>query len=148
MTSKPVFILVPGAFHPGSLYQPLLDGLTKQGYETHAITKRSVAGPDPEDITTQDDANYAHGVITSYLDRGEDVVVICHSYSGLVGSAASYGLSKSDRQAAGEPGGVVGLIGIACLLVPEGVSLSETSRGQMADWIDANKVNPFQSPYK
>ncbi|PSK46255.1 cysteine-tRNA ligase [Elsinoe australis] len=139
LLDSPVFILVPGAFHPGSLYQPLLDELTKQGYETHAITNRSVAGDDPENITTQDDANYARGVITSYLDRGEDVVVICHSYGGLVGSTASYGLTKADRQAAGAPGGVAGLIGIACLLVPEGVSLSEASGGQMADWIDVNE---------
>ncbi|PSK46531.1 hypothetical protein B9Z65_5499 [Elsinoe australis] len=116
MSHKPVWILVPGALHPGPLYQPLLDEIAKHGYETLALTNPSLAGPDQKKLTCSDDANHARGKILQYLDQDRDVVVVCHSYGGMVSGAAVYGLSKKERLAQGEKAGVVGHIYLSAVL--------------------------------
>ncbi|KAF7874179.1 hypothetical protein EAF04_002851 [Stromatinia cepivora] len=52
--------------------------------------------------------------------EGHDVVMIMHSYSGVPGSAAAYGLGKKDRKAAGKNTSVLGQIYIASLLMKGG----------------------------
>ncbi|PNS16083.1 MAP kinase kinase kinase wis4 [Sphaceloma murrayae] len=138
MPANPVFVLVPGAWHPGAVYQPLLDELAKAGYETYAHTNRSMSEPNPEATTAEQDAVAAREVIVRYLDQAKDVVVIGHSYGGIVGSAAAQGLSKSERLASGKTSGVVGLIAIACVLKPEGPSMMEASGGQITPWVLLN----------
>lgn len=116
MSHKPVWILVPGALHPGPLYQPLLDEIAKHGYETLALTNPSLGGPDQKKLSCSDDAHHARGKILQYLDQDRDVVVVCHSYGGMVSGAAVYGLSKKERLTQGKQAGVVGHIYLSAVL--------------------------------
>ncbi|KAF4554486.1 Hypothetical protein D9617_4g002410 [Elsinoe fawcettii] len=134
MSSKPVFVLVPGAFHPEHIYQPLLDSLTAlTGYDNLALTNPSVSGPDQVDKSTDDDANHARGKISSFLDQGRDVIVLAHSYGGFISGAAVSGLSKTKRQRNGLPGGVIGHIFISAGL--DLAALGEEMEGLSADWV-------------
>ncbi|KAF2228053.1 Alpha/beta hydrolase fold-1 [Elsinoe ampelina] len=137
MANPLVWLLVPGAWHPGPMYQPMLNKLAEAGYETHAITNRSVADPRAENITIQDDAQQVHDVITGFIDQGKDVVVITHSYGGLVGTTGAYGLSKKAVEVAGKKGGVVGVVCIASVFSKEGVSVRDAG-GAAAGWVNAN----------
>lgn len=57
------------------------------------------------------------------LSRGKTVVLVMHSYGGLVGTNAVVGLELSARVAKGERGGVAHCLFIAAFLVPKGNSL-------------------------
>ena len=122
-SASPVVILVPGAWHSPSHYSLLFDGLKQEGF--HAICERnpSCDCTDPDDTSTAADASTIRQRIISQLDKGLEVVIIMHSYGGCPGAAAAQGLSKSERQAAGQPGGVIGLIFICAFIASEGDSL-------------------------
>lgn len=59
-----------------------------------------------------------------------------HSYGGLPGATAAKGLSKSERKAAGKPGGIIGLIFICAFIAKDGQSLLGSLPGQVFDkWV-------------
>ncbi|KAI4244337.1 MAG: hypothetical protein L6R40_003063 [Gallowayella cf. fulva] len=66
------------------------------------------------------------------ISAGKEVVVIMHSYSGGPGAMAAEGLSVAERHAAGQVGGVVGLIFISAFIAEEGQTL--VSGGGFAPW--------------
>ena len=54
------------------------------------------------------------------VDAGRDVVLVMHSASGFLGSAAVEGLSKSQRSKQRKKGGVAHLIFVTAAVMPEG----------------------------
>ena len=63
-------------------------------------------------------------------------MLVLHSYGGLPGGAAAYGLSKSERQGQGQAGGVIGLIYLSAFLIEEGGTLaSKLPGGNLLPWI-------------
>jgi hypothetical protein len=87
---------------------------------------------------TEDANNLRDHVIMPVLDGGKDLVLVVHSYGGLVGSAASKGLSKSEREAEGKEGGIVGLVWIAAFIPKEGDSLLHLVGGTHPAWLIAD----------
>ena len=74
----------------------------------------------------EDDAARIHGIAEKLLDNGKDVVFAMNSYGGIPTTQACHGLSRKEREAAGKPGAVVGLVYLSALLVQEGQSLAES----------------------
>ncbi|KAH7032762.1 prolyl aminopeptidase-like protein [Microdochium trichocladiopsis] len=93
MTSKPSIVFVPGAWHAPHYWDKVIAYLTQQGYSCSTVTLPStLENPDSgllEDITA------ARAVITKETAKGQDVVVVAHSYGGAVGASAIKGLSKT-----------------------------------------------------
>lgn len=118
-----VLILVPGAWHSPRHYSLLFDGLKQEGIDAICEQNPSCDCTSPEDTSTAGDASSIRQIIVSKLDQGHEVVVAMHSYGGCPGAAAAQGLSKSERQAAGQSGGVIGLIFICAFVASEGDSL-------------------------
>ena len=118
-----VVILVPGAWHSPRHYDLVFEELRQEGF--HAICERnpSCDCTNPDDTSTAGDASAIRRSIISRLNQGSEVVVIMHSYGGCPGAAAAQGLSKTERQAAGQPGGVIGLIFICAFVANKGDSL-------------------------
>lgn len=126
MTSKPVIIFVPGAWHTPSAFDLLLPSLHKAGYQTTGIFLASVGGK-AEIQDFYPDVALIRSVVGGLVEiLGRDVVVVSHSYGGSPTTEAMKGLSKRYREAQGLPGGVVKLIYISAGVPVEGHSFIES----------------------
>lgn len=121
--SQPTLLIIPGSFSPPALYKNLVDNLRSLGFETiveplqSAIRKES-----PPSSSMYDDASHFRNVITNLADQGKDIVLIPHSYGGIVANESAKGLLKSDRSKAGKTGGIVEIINISTLTPAVGQS--------------------------
>ena len=134
--TKPLLIIVPGAWHSPAHYTELITYMSKEGYEVICQRNPSCDSVDPNAHTAATDAAAIRELILAQIDEGRDVVVAMHSYGGCPGGASAKGLSKAERQAARKPGGVVGLIFICAFIAKEGDSLcGKLPGGVRVDWM-------------
>ncbi|KAJ5598626.1 hypothetical protein N7537_008710 [Penicillium hordei] len=123
--SKPTILLIPGAWHRGSTFEPVAALLRTQGYPVETLTLLSVGGP--TSTTVADDA--AH-IQKRYLDdlisQGKEVVVVMHSYGGIPGTESVKGRTRRDIAAQGRKGGVIALVYMAAFLISAGQSLDSS----------------------
>ncbi|KAI4191824.1 MAG: hypothetical protein LQ348_003400 [Seirophora lacunosa] len=87
-------------------------------------------------LTVQDDVQ---ALLTELLNpliinEGEDIVLYLHSYAGFPASAAIAGLSKQERSAKGENGGIIGLIFQSAFCPTPGDTLLKMIGGNYAPW--------------
>jgi pimeloyl-ACP methyl ester carboxylesterase len=86
-----------------------------------------------------------HGAVFEEVhERGNDVIMVPHSWSGIVASGAVDGLGKEEREKNGEKGGVVKLAYISAFVPMEGVSLTQAFGGEPS-WYDV-KVYSYLVP--
>lgn len=133
---KPTILFITGAWHRPHLYEALFDALrSEKGYtKILAPTLPSIGGTD-----TSFDADVAtvRQCAVAALDEGDEVVVLMHSYGGVVGSEAVRGLDARSRGQQGKPGAVVQLIYVCAFAVPEGMSLMDGLGGMPLPWFQA-----------
>ncbi|KAJ6439643.1 alpha/beta-Hydrolase [Purpureocillium lavendulum] len=93
MPELPTLVFVPGAWHKPSCYDKVI-ALLRDQYKLKcvAITLPSTTG-DPS-ATFKDDLDAARATISGETTRGRDVVVIAHSYGGMVGNSAIKGFAR------------------------------------------------------
>ncbi len=116
--SKPVFVLLHGAWHTPRCWDPLVAELNKAGCSAVAPALPSSGSTPPTSDWSQDVETIRKTV--SELVQENDVVVVMHSFSGMTGGTALEGLDKQSCAAKGLKGGVVRLVYIVAFLVPEG----------------------------
>lgn len=126
--SLPTVLLVQGSFQIPQVYEKLVKGLVAQGYNTlhpRLPSCSNVDSPDFPRVSLADDALTIHTELNHQIeDEGKTVVVVMHSYGGLVGSeAVTEELSYAKRQARGLSGGVIHLFFYAAFLLNEGQSV-------------------------
>lgn len=126
---KPHIILIPGAWHSGDCFDPLLPYLQDASYQVTALTLPSV-GAEPPLTSLDPEIEYIRNSIIPLLDADNDVLVAMHSYGGFAGSAALQGLSRPERQAQGKPGGVTALVYMAAWMLDEGQSIRGSGGGR------------------
>ncbi|KAI0486006.1 Alpha/beta hydrolase fold-1 [Xylaria cf. heliscus] len=121
---KPVLVFCPGAWCDPGYFRYTTDILTKAGYTCLTVSLPSVGSElrpkDAPPIThgLQTDANAVRDVVIPQLDAGHDVVVVCHSYGGVVTSEAVRGLDRASRGA--DTGAVIYLVYVAAILLDVG----------------------------
>lgn len=138
---KPTIVLVPGAWHTPAPYQPLLRRLEALGFPTASKKIPSVISPNPADEsqpidshTIASDVAYAREhVILPELEKN-DVILLLHSYGGVVGGGAAQGLGTADRKAQGHAHSVLGLVYLCALVGFEGKSMISGS-GEHLPWV-------------
>lgn len=136
MSPKPVIVFVPGAWHSPSHYSELFKYLHREGLNPICQRNPSCDCANPHETSTAGDAAFIRKLILAQIDAGNEVVLAMHSYGGCPGGAAAKGLSKSERQAAGLPGGVIGLIYVCAFVANEGDSLIGKLPGAVhPDWV-------------
>ncbi|KAL8654025.1 MAG: hypothetical protein Q9210_001766 [Variospora velana] len=124
--SKITFVIVPGAWHPASLYDEFTSRLREVGYGAVVATYPSCDSPNPQTATCEQDTDVLRQQCISMIeDGGKELLLVCHSYGGIPGGGAAFGLSKKDRLQEGKEGGVIGLVYMSAFVVPEGMSLYE-----------------------
>lgn len=124
----PTIVLVQGSFQIPQVYARLVQGLVAQGYPTIHPQLPSCSNTDSTSfplVSLVDDALAIRTELTRQIEyEGRTVVLVMHSYGGLVGSeAAAEELSYAKRQAQGLPGGVIHLFFYSAFLLNEGQSV-------------------------
>ncbi|KAL4940866.1 hypothetical protein BDV06DRAFT_230080 [Aspergillus oleicola] len=129
-TERPSIVIVQGSFQTPLVYNDLLSGLRELGYSAHLPPLPSCSDVDNDDFPTRtltDDANAVAKIIEQLVKEGKLVVVVMHSYGGIVGSdAIPESLSYKARQARGQKGGVIHLFYFTAFLLEKGKSVLET----------------------
>ncbi|KAF4420549.1 hypothetical protein F53441_14382 [Fusarium austroafricanum] len=93
MSSRPVLVFIPGSWHKPTCYRKVIQILQDQhNLKCVAVTLPSTQG-DPN-ATFKDDFYAARDAITSETTQGRNVIVISHSYGGMVGNSAVRGLTR------------------------------------------------------
>ncbi|KAK7044421.1 AB hydrolase-1 domain-containing protein [Favolaschia claudopus] len=123
-SSKPTIIIIPGSFSPASQYSAVTTDLESHGYDVHAIDLETVGRRDTPP-SMYDDAAKLAALITKLADEGKDVVLVPHSYGGVVACEASKGLAKSVREQEGKRGGVARIVFVTAVGPPVGQSIKD-----------------------
>ncbi|KAL2833054.1 hypothetical protein BDW59DRAFT_95272 [Aspergillus cavernicola] len=121
-TEKPTILLIPGAWHKASTYDPVANILREKGYHAETITLPSAGGP--PSTTAYDDANHIQkAYLNDLVAQGKEVILVMHSYAGIPGTESVKGFARKDLAASGKRGGVVGLIYQSAFILPAGESV-------------------------
>ncbi|KAH9894603.1 catalytic protein [Xylariomycetidae sp. FL2044] len=125
--SKPAIVLVQGSFQLPEVYDKLTSALRASGYCVSHPALPSLTDQDKLDFVSKsltDDALAVRSEVSHLVGKGEKVIVVMHSYGGLVGTeAVTKELSFKQRQSSGLSGGVVRLFYFAAFILTEGQSV-------------------------
>ncbi|KAJ6021204.1 hypothetical protein N7540_006708 [Penicillium herquei] len=133
----PVFVFIPGAWHRPDYFDEVRSLLTDSGYDSEAVTTLSVDSSSP-DIGLHADIDLTKHIIRGLVCSGRRVVVICHSYGGLVGASAVEGLGYAQRSKMSLPGGVVMVVWISAFVASKGQSIVDVCEGKSDPWVVSN----------
>jgi len=99
MSDLPTLVFVPGAWHRPTCYSKIIKLLQERHkLKCVAITLPSTTG-DPA-ATFKDDLDAAREAISRETSDGRDVIVVAHSYGGMVGNSAIKGFARPRAAAA------------------------------------------------
>ena len=126
---KPTIVLVAGAWHRASVYDPVKTLLETQGYPVQAVSLLSAGGP--TSTTIEDDAAHIRRTaLNDLIAQGKEVVMVLHSFAGIPGGESIKGLTRKDRAAQGQAGGVIALVYLAAWVLPAGQSVVQFVGGE------------------
>lgn len=131
---NPIFVFIPGAWHTPDTFDIVRDVLAKRGYESEAVPNVSVGATDTS-FGLLADVAHTKSVIQTLADQGRRIVVVNHSYGGLVGAGAVEGLGLKQRAQAGLSGGVIQVVWMAAFVAPKGMSVIDMLGGDYLPWM-------------
>ncbi|RYP53627.1 hypothetical protein DL768_001407 [Monosporascus sp. mg162] len=138
----PVIVLVPGAFGTPAGFEKLVPHLEKVGFPTHPGAYPSCNPSDPAVATCRNDiASLRDNVLLPLMEKEQkDIVIMAHSYGGVVAGAAAKNLDKQTRTAQGQAGGsVIGLIYVVGNITLEDESILNAVGGAYPPFIKHHK---------
>lgn len=130
--SKPTIVLVPGAWQNSHGFDSVQQKLQHLGYPTILIDHVSI-GAEPPTTELSDDVNSLRQVLQG-LTEERNIVVVAHSYGGLVASCAAEGLGVAELSKACRTGGIIMLVYLTAFVLPKGVSLMDGLHGEWLPW--------------
>ena len=134
MDSKPTIVFIPGAWHSPDSFQLARDALQARGWETEAVAFPTV-GAEPPTKGVPDDAAAVRKVLETLAEQGKQIVLVVHSYGGVVGAQAVRGLGYKQRQKEGKTGGIITYLYLSAFVVPTGQSLLKMLGGNWLPWM-------------
>ncbi|KAF1957680.1 alpha/beta-hydrolase [Byssothecium circinans] len=126
MTTLPTIVLVHGAWHQPANYQTFIDALTSAGFSVHTPRLPSCTNDyaTPPNVSTPEDVRAVNAIIKEHVEAGKKVLMVMHSYGGLVGTdAITDDLLRTNRAANGQPGGVINLLYLCAYMLQSGTSV-------------------------
>jgi pimeloyl-ACP methyl ester carboxylesterase len=132
--SKPTIVFPPGAWHTPDCFDIVREQLHQRGWETEAVAYPSM-GAEPPNKGLAEDAAAVRVVLDELINHGKDIVLVVHSYGGLVGQNAVDGLGVKQRQAAGKRGGIINFVYLAAFVAPKGLTIKEMLGSQFLPWM-------------
>lgn len=130
-SSKPTILLVQGSFQIPEAYDKLVSTLRSRGFVVAHPRLPSLLDNDSPDFAERslaDDSRAIEAEAKRFIvDEGKTVMVVMHSYGGLVGSdAIPEDLSLQSRRQKGLAGGVSRLFYFAGFILEQGKSVLGT----------------------
>lgn len=130
--ASPTIVLLQGSFQLPEVYHKFADLIRSHGFTVVQPTYPSLTDQDAPGFTSKTlttDADAVEAVIKTLVeDEGKTVMVVMHSYGGLVGSEAIPGaLTYASRRERDLPGGVARLFYLAAFVLPRGQSGTSTA---------------------
>jgi pimeloyl-ACP methyl ester carboxylesterase len=117
-------VLVPGAFHGGWYYSPILPALRAAGHDVHALSLSGLGGPAARPSVMINLETHIQDVVSHVeLEQLDDIVLCGHSYGGMVIAGAADRLQGKVRT----------LMFIDALVPADGDSVWSTWSGPMRD---------------
>ncbi|KAJ4361098.1 uncharacterized protein N0V89_001667, partial [Didymosphaeria variabile] len=127
---RPTIVLLQGAFQLPEVYHAFVKLIEAHGFPVTQAPYPSLNQADLDFISKDlnDDAASAEACIRTLVEEeGKTVVVVMHSYGGLVGAeAVSEALTLKHRKARGLPGGVAHFFFLAAFVMDKGQSVAKT----------------------
>ena len=106
------------------------------------ISRIRCARSDPFAATPQEDSAALRRCVLELIDNeSQDIVILAHSYGGVVTGGAVTGLSTTARSSEGKKGGVLGLIYMAAIICPERKSMIDIQGRPYPDWAVPDQVD-------
>ena len=148
MASLPEIVLVHGAWHTPTNYTSYTTDLKKAGFTVHTPHLPSCNGTRPPTATLPEDVRHVRSVVQNLVEANKRVIMIMHSYGGLVGISAVQELDLPTRKAAGQPGGVIHLLYLCAYMLVPGATMwsivEETGADKMwAQLVDEDEDGTF-----
>ncbi|RGP77717.1 hypothetical protein FLONG3_4176 [Fusarium longipes] len=134
MPTDLTIVFAPGAWHTADCYDVVRKELQARGWETEAVDYPSV-GAEPPTKGLKEDAAAVRATVEKLVGEGKKVMVVVHSYGGLVGAEAVQGLGYKQRAQEGKAGGVVQLVYLSAFVMPKGNSILGLLGGQYLPWM-------------
>lgn len=141
---KPSICIVHGAWHHPAYYQPLVDALQKLGHETICPRLPSCSDGFSYKNSFADDVSCIRRNVTELIEAGKEVVVVMHSYGGVVGTEALFELGWEHRKAEGKAGGVKRMIYMTAFIPQMGQSLAGIFGGGLPPFIQVKVLSRFE----
>jgi pimeloyl-ACP methyl ester carboxylesterase len=135
MPNKPTVVIVPGSWQLPIVWDEFRSVLEGAGHEAHHVALPSIGGTTLPLTGLPEDVAAVRDVLNPLVAQGKEIVLLCHSSGGIVGSNAVEGFDVAARQAAGEQGGVVRIVYLAAFMLPQGQSLIGLLGGQPLPWM-------------
>lgn len=133
--AKPTILAIHGAWHHPAYFRSVITLLSEQGYSAVCPHLPTCNNDDPPTKTLEDDVALIRNAASSLADEGHEIVVLMHSYGGVVGTDALYGLGTKTRAKKGLSGGVRRLIYMCAFIPRMGQSLAGIFGGGLPPWI-------------
>ncbi|KAF2966766.1 hypothetical protein GQX73_g6790 [Xylaria multiplex] len=131
--SLPIIFFIPGAWHGPWVFDDVRSILSARGFGTEASSLTTVGSIDPR-IGVLSDAAKIRSALIKIIDSGRELVLIAHSYGGLVVSNAVDGLGLRQRISKGLNGGVITILYLAAFAIPSKTSLLAAVGGSYLPW--------------
>ncbi|KAF5025651.1 hypothetical protein F66182_2257 [Fusarium sp. NRRL 66182] len=133
-TVKPTIVFAPGAWHTADCYDIVRTQLAARDWVTEAVEYPSV-GAEPPNKGLADDVSAVRAVLERLADEGKKIVLVVHSYGGLVGANAVEGLGYKQRAQEGKAGGLIQLVYLSAFVMPKGKGVLDLLGGQYLPWM-------------
>ncbi|CAL5872448.1 uncharacterized protein PFLUO_LOCUS6712 [Penicillium psychrofluorescens] len=123
--SKPTLIFVHGAWHRPEYFTKTITALEQEGYHCIAPQLQMCGTPEPVSSLAST-ISQVQDIIVAEITNGNDVVMVNHSFGGIVGCSAVKGFTAKDSSKLGTAKGkVVGIIELCAFMVPSNTDLNE-----------------------
>jgi pimeloyl-ACP methyl ester carboxylesterase len=130
MADNPTFVFVPGAWHGPEVWDKVSSLLKELGYKSVAVTLPTTSGSSSSSFG--DDVKATQDAIHTEISQCHNVIVVVHSYGGVVGQSAIKGLTrpKNTISLSTNTGYVIGLVVIASGFAQSGMAFLDGTGGQ------------------
>ncbi len=141
---KPTIVIVPGSWQLPLVWDEFRALLARAQYQSYHVDLPSVGGTTLPLTGLAEDVAAVQSVVQGFADCGDEIILLCHSSGGVVGSNAVEGYDIATRKAAGKKGGVTRVVYLSAFMLPAGQSLLGMLGGVPLPWMVVS-VSPLSS---
>ncbi|KAI1424667.1 Alpha/beta hydrolase fold-1 [Xylaria sp. FL1777] len=129
----PIIFFVPGAWHSPWVFDGVRSILSARGFGTETSSLATVGSADSS-VGLSNDAAKVRSALTKLIDNGKEVILVVHSYGGVVASNAVQGLGIEQRTGNGVQGGIVMILYLAAFAIPTKTNFLTALGGSNLPW--------------